>query len=174
MERLEKEKREENRNRNRGSALLGVIISNPKTLFNKALIDGISNAVRSSGDHHSLMTFSLATDTVVFSAFECQVSLMLAEGVTGVFMRTLSDEDGKRATVKLLSRFRRAKVPVVLIGDDSAFLPKGVRCDSVAAKGGKPTPEVAMRLGGIAAHLMFQRLADPSLASAEVLLDSLK
>ena len=162
------------RARERASGIFGIIIPNAKSPFYAAMIDGISKSVKNSGGggEYSLLISDLGTGAAVPRAAERLADLCLVERVTGVFFRPLPTKQGQRTTSKILSRFREAKIPVILIDGDFSQLPEGTGCDIVAAKGyPDASPVIAALLGDIAFRLMLQRLAYPSHPPAEVLLD---
>lgn len=162
------------RARDRASGIFGIIIPNAKSPFYAAMIAGISKGVKNSGKggEYSLLISDLGTGMAVPRAAERLADLCLVERVTGVFFRPLPSKQGQRTTSKILSQFREAKIPVILIDGDASQLPEGTGCDIVAAKGyPNATPEIAALLGDIAFRLMLQRLAYPEHPPAEVLLD---
>ena len=162
------------RAQNRASGIFGIIIPNAKSPFYAAMIDGISKSVKNSGGggEYSLLISDLGTGTAVPSAAERLADLCLVERVTGVFFRPPPTKQGQRTTSKILSQFREAKIPVILIDGDASLLPEGTGCDIVAAKGyPDASPEIAALLGDIAFRLMLQRLTYPAHPPAEVLLD---
>lgn len=147
----------------RSQGILGIIIPNARTPFDKAVVGGIAAG---TGGDWTLMTVGFGA---VPGDAEGLVGLCLAERVAGVFLRPVSGKDGGRKTAKILAQFRKAKIPVVLFGNAASKMSKRPDCDSVACFA--TTSKVAARLGGIACHLMLQRLADPSVPPLEVLLD---
>ena len=150
----------------RSRGILGIIIPNAKTPFDKAVVGGIATSV---GGKWTLMTVGFGADAAVSDNAEGLIRLCLAERVAGVFLRPIPGKDGERKTAKILARFRKAKIPVVLFGNAASKMTKRADCDSVACSA--TTSKVAARLGGIACHLMLQRLADPAVPPLEVLLD---
>ena len=150
----------------RSRGILGIVIPNAKTSFDKAVVGGIA---ASTGGDWTLMTVGFGVDAAAPGDAEGLVRLCLAESVAGVFLRPVSGKDGGRKTAKILAQFRKAKIPVVLFGKAASKLSKRLDCDSVACSAA--ASKVAARLGGIACHLMLQRLADPSVPPLEVLLD---
>lgn len=150
----------------RSRGILGIVIPNAKTLFDKAVVGGIAASVERGW---TLMTVGFGVDVAVRGEAEGLVRLCLDERVAGVFLRPVSGKDGDRKTAKILAQFRKAKIPVVLFGNAASKMSKRPDCDSVACSAA--TSKVAARLGGIACHLMLQRLADPSVSPLEVLLD---
>ena len=150
----------------RSRGILGIVIPNAKTLFDKAVVGGIA---ASTAGEWMLMTVGFGADAADPVGAEGLVRLCLDERVAGVFLRPISGKDGGRKTAKILAQFRKAKIPVVLFGDAAVKMSKRPDCDSVVCSAA--TSKVATRLGGIACHLMLQRLADPSVPPLEVLLD---
>ena len=150
----------------RSQGILGIIIPNARTPFDKAVVGGIA---ASADGEWTLMTAGFGADAAVSGDAEGLVRLCFAEWVAGVFFRPISGKDGERKTTKILARFRKAKIPVVLFGNAASKMSKWPDCDSVVSSA--TTSKVAARLGGIACHLMLQRLADPSVSPLEVLLD---
>lgn len=150
----------------RSRGILGIVIPNAKTPFDKAVVGGIA---ASADGKWTLMTVGFGADAAVSGDAEGLARLCLAECVAGVFFRPISGKDGGRKTAKILAQFRKAKIPVVLFGNAASKMSKWPDCDSVACFA--TTSKVAARLGGIACHLMLQRLADPSVSPLEVLLD---
>lgn len=150
----------------RSRGILGIVIPNAKTPFDKAVVGGIA---ASADGKWTLMTVGFGADAAVSGDAEGLARLCLAECVAGVFFRPISGKDGGRKTAKILAQFRKAKIPVVLFGNAASKLSKRADCDSVVCSAA--TSKVAARLGGIACHLMLQRLADPSVPPLEVLLD---
>ena len=150
----------------RSQGILGIIIPNARTPFDKAVVGGIA---ASADGEWTLMTAGFGADAAVSGDAEGLVRLCFAERVAGVFFRPISGKDGERKTTKILARFRKAKIPVVLFGNAASKMSKWPDCDSVVSSA--TTSKVAARLGGIACHLMLQRLADPSVSPLEVLLD---
>ena len=150
----------------RSRGFLGIVIPNAKTPFDKAVVGGIAASAERSW---TLMTVGFGADAAVQGEAEGLVRLCLDERVAGVFLRPISGKDGERKTAKVLAQFRKAKIPVVLFGNAARKLSKRPDCDSVVSSA--TTSKVAARLGGIACHLMLQRLADPSVLPLEVLLD---
>lgn len=146
--------------------MLGVVIPGVMTPFDKAVVGGIAASVDRKW---TLMTVGFGADAAVQGEAEGLVRLCLDERVAGVFLRPISGKDGGRKTGKILARFRKAKIPVVLFGNAASKLSKRADCDSVVCSAA--TSKVAARLGGIACHLMLQRLADPAVPPLEVLLD---
>ena len=146
--------------------MLGVVIPGVMTPFDKAVIGGIAASVDRKW---TLMTAGFGADAAVSDNAEGLVRLCLDERVAGVFLRPVSGKDGGRKTAKILAQFRKAKIPVVLFGNAASKMSKRPDCDSVVCSAA--TSKVAARLGGIACHLMLQRLADPSVPPLEVLLD---
>ena len=150
----------------RSRGILGIVIPNAKTLFDKAVVGGIAASVDGKW---TLMTVGFGADAAVPGDAEGLARLCFAERVAGVFLRPISGKDGERKTAKILAQFSKAKIPVVLFDSAASKLSKRANCDSVACSAA--TSKVAARLGGIACHLMLQRLADPSVFPLEVLLD---
>lgn len=150
----------------RSRDILAIVIPNAKTSFDKAVVGGIAT---SAGGKWTLMTVGFGTDAAVSGDAEGLARLCLDERVAGVFLRPVSGKDGGRKTGKILAQFRKAKIPVVLFGNAASKMTKRPDCDSVVCSAA--TSKVAARLGGIACHLMLQRLADPSVSPLEVLLD---
>lgn len=150
----------------RSRGILGIVIPNAKTLFDKAVVGGIAASVERGW---TLMTVGFGVDVAVRGEAEGLVRLCLDERVAGVFLRPVSGKDGDRKTAKILAQFRKAKIPVVLFGNAASKMTKRPDCDSVVCSAA--TSRVATRLGGIACHLMLQRLADPAVPPLEVLLD---
>ena len=146
--------------------MLGVVIPGVMTPFDKAVVGGIA---ASADRKWTLMTTGFGADAAVSDNAEGLIRLCLAERVAGVFFRPISGKDGGRKTAKILAQFRKAKIPVVLFGNAASKLSKRADCDSVVCS--VATSKVAACLGGIACHLMLQRLADPSVPPLEVLLD---
>ena len=146
--------------------MLGIVIPGVRMPFDKAVVGGIAASVDRKW---TLMTVGFGADAAVSDDAEGLVRLCLAECVAGVFFRPISGKDGGRKTAKILAQFRKAKIPVVLFGNAASKLSKRPDCDSVVCSAA--TSKVAARLGGIACHLMLQRLADPSVSPLEVLLD---
>ena len=146
--------------------LLGVVIPGVMTPFDKAVVGGIA---ASADGEWTLATAGFGADAAVPGEAEGLVRLCFAERVAGVFLRPISGKDGERKTAKVLAHFRKAKIPVVLFGKAASKLSKRLDCDSVVCSAA--TSKVAARLGGIACHLMLQRLADSSVPPLEVLLD---
>lgn len=150
----------------RSRGILGIVIPNAKTLFDKAVVGGIA---ASADGKWTLMTVGFGADAAVSGDAEGLARLCLAERVTGVFLRPIPGKDGGRKTAKILAQFRKAKISVVLFGNAASKMTKRPDCDSVVCSAA--TSRVATRLGGIACHLMLQRLADPAVPPLEVLLD---
>ena len=146
--------------------MLGIVIPGVMTPFDKAVVGGIA---ASADGKWTLMTVGFGADAAVSDDAEGLVRLCLAECVAGVFFRPISGKDGGRKTAKILAQFRKAKIPVVLFDTAAGRISKRAGCDSVVCSAA--TARVAARLGGIACHLMLQRLADPSVPPLEVLLD---
>ena len=146
--------------------LLGVVIPGVMTPFDKAVVGGIAASVDRKW---TLMTVGFGADAAVSGGAEGLARLCFAERVAGVFLRPISGKDGERKTAKILAQFRKAKIPVVLFGNAASKLSKRPDCDSVVCS--VATSKIAARLGGIACHLMLQRLADSSVPPLEVLLD---
>ena len=146
--------------------MLGIVIPGVMTPFDKAVVGGIAASVDRKW---TLMTAGFGADAAVSDNAEGLIRLCLAERVAGVFFRPISGKDGGRKTAKILAQFRKAKIPVVLFGNAASKLSKRPDCDSVVCS--VATSKVAARLGGIACHLMLQRLADPAVPPLEVLLD---
>ena len=146
--------------------MLGVVIPGVMTPFDKAVVGGIA---ASADGQWTLMTAGFGADAAAPGDAEGQVRLCLDERVSGAFLRPIPGKDGGRKTAKILARFRKAKIPVVLFGNAASKLSKRADCDSVVCSAA--TSKVAARLGGIACHLMLQRLADPAVPPLEVLLD---
>ena len=146
--------------------MLGVVIPGVMTPFDKAVVGGIAASVDRKW---TLMTAGFGADAAVSDNAEGLIRLCLAERVAGVFFRPISGKDGGRKTAKILAQFRKAKIPVVLFGNAASKLSKRADCDSVVCSAA--TSKVAARLGGIACHLMLQRLADPAVPPLEVMLD---
>ena len=150
----------------RSRNILAIVIPNAKTSFDKAVVGGIA---ASADGKWTLMTAGFGADAVVSDDAEGLVGLCLAERVAGVFLRPVSGKDGGRKTAKILAQFRKAKIPVVLFDTAAGRISKRAGCDSVVCSAA--TARVAARLGGVACHLMFQRLADPAVPPLEVQLD---
>ena len=150
----------------RSRGILGIVIPNARTPFDKAVVGGIAAG---TGGDWTLMTVGFGADAAVPGDAKGLVGLCLDERVSGAFLRPISGKDGGRKTAKILAQFRKAKIPVVLFGNAASKLSKRADCDSVACSA--TTSKVAARLGGIASHLMLQRLADPAVPPLEVLLD---
>ena len=146
--------------------IFGIIIPNAKTPFDKAVVGGIA---ASADGKWTLMTVGFGTDAAVSGDAEGLVRLCLDERVSGAFLRPIPGKDGERKTAKILARFRKAKIPVVLFGNAASKMTKRPDCDSVVCSAA--TSKVAACLGGIACHLMLQHLADPAVPPLEVLLD---
>ena len=146
--------------------MLGVVIPGVMTPFDKAVVGGIAT---SADGEWTLMTVGFGTDAAVSGDAEGLVRLCLDERVSGAFLRPIPGKDGGRKTAKILAQFRKAKIPVVLFGNAASKMTKRPDCDSVVSSA--TTSKVAARLGGIACHLMLQRLADPAVPPLEVLLD---
>ena len=146
--------------------MLGIVIPGVRMPFDKAVVGRIAASVDRKW---TLMTVGFGADAAVSDDAEGLVRLCLAECVAGVFFRPISGKDGGRKTAKILAQFRKAKIPVVLFGNAASKLSKRPDCDSVVCS--VATSKVAARLGGIACHLMLQRLADSSVPPLEVLLD---
>ena len=150
----------------RSRDILGIVIPNAKTSFDKAVVGGIA---ASADGEWTLMTVGFGADAAVSGDAEGLARLCFAERVAGVFLRPISGKDGERKTAKIPAQFRKAKIPVVLFGNAASKMTKRPDCDTVVCSA--TTSKVAARLGGIACHLMLQRLADPSVPPLEVLLD---
>ena len=150
----------------RSQGILGIIIPNARTPFDKAVVGGIAASVERGW---TLMTVGFGVDVAVRGEAEGLARLCFDERVAGVFLRPVSGKDGGRKTGKILAQFRKAKIPVVLFDTAAGRISKRAGCDSVVCSAA--TARVAARLGGIACHLMLQRLADPSVSPLEVLLD---
>ena len=146
--------------------MLGVVIPGVMTPFDKAVVGGIA---ASADGKWTLMTAGFGADAVVSGDAEGLVRLCLTERVAGVFLRPIPGKDGERKTAKVLAQFRKANIPVVLFDNAASKLSKRPDCDSVVCS--VATSKVAARLGGIACHLMLQRLADPAVPPLEVQLD---
>lgn len=150
----------------RSQGILGIIIPNARSPFDKAVVGSIA---ASTGGEWTLKTVGFGADAAVPGDAEGLVGLCLAERVAGVFLRPVSGKDGGRKTAKILAQFRKAKIPVVLFDTAAGRISKRAGCDSVVCSAA--TARVAARLGGVACHLMFQRLADPAVPPLEVQLD---
>ena len=150
----------------RSRDILGIVIPNAKTSFDKAVVGGIA---ASADGEWTLMTAGFGAGAAVSGDAEGLARLCLDERVSGAFLRPIPGKDGGRKTAKILAQFRKAKIPVVLFGNAASKLSKRADCDSVVCSAA--TSKVAARLGGIACHLMLQRLADPAVPPLEALLD---
>lgn len=150
----------------RSRGILGIVIPNAKTSFDKAVVGGIA---ASADGEWTLMTAGFGAGAAVSGDAEGLARLCFAERVAGVFLRPISGKDGERKTAKILAQFRKAKIPVVLFGNAASKMTKRPDCDSVVCSAA--TSKVAACLGGIACHLMLQHLADPAVPPLEVLLD---
>ena len=114
----------------RSRGILGIIIPNARTPFDKAVVGGIA---ASTGGEWTLMTVGFGADAAVPGDAEGLVRLCLSERVAGVFLRPVSGKDGGRKTAKILAQFRKAKIPVVLFGTAAGRISKRADCDSVVS-----------------------------------------
>ena len=152
----------------------------PETVrpFHAAICNGLANcAKRSGGGAYSLLWAS--GDILSF------VALCVAEKIAGVFFEPLKGKTKLNGAV--ISNFRAAKIPVLLIGGDAAS--KRTMCDILGVNtlaGGRRTPilftSTAARrnssliahgelLGDVALRLMLQRIAHPQHPPCELYLD---
>ena len=158
--------------RNRASGVFGVIMPDLDQPFYATMREGVSNGVRKAGGKAVIVSDLGTGAKAIAQAAERLTELCIAERATGVFLRPLPLVSGRRATARILARFREERIPVVILDGDAAKLPQGTGCDLVAAKGyDNASTEIAALLGDIAFRLMMQRLANPSHPPAEVLLD---
>ena len=155
-----------------------VILPETEKPFHAALCTGLANCAKNAGGgDYSLLWAS--GDILSFS------DLCVAEKIAGVFFEPL--KGNAKLNGEVISRFREAKVPVILIGGDAAskrtmcdilgvnFLSSGRRVPvPFTTSAAKKHPSLLSHgelLGDVALRLMLQRIAYPEHPPCELYLD---